>query len=248
VNREFVIIWDLANPDNVVRFEQWRGVQSVSVSPDGTTIALADIAKLSIWRLMHTPDPLPEATTQHTKVVSCIAISPDSTFLTSGSHDSTVKLWDFTTGVCLHTFEDRPHSVECIAVSPNSSLIASGFDDSTISVWRVADHTLVHTFVRDPPTISPPVAAFAPSALPQITRPPESHFLWIVSESPPFLVVIRSGCGISKGKRCLASWRISDSTPICLGFVSQTTELALLCTTPRSRGFGDGCLVWYPPL
>jgi WD40 repeat protein len=139
-----MVIRDLANSVNIATFEQPVFTHSVSVSPDGTTIALADGNKLSIWP-MNDWDHSSEATGYHSRHVNSIVISPDSSFLASGSSDHTLKLWNFATGACLHTFDDHPTSVNYVAISPDSLLVASGNDDNTIRIWRVADRALVCT-------------------------------------------------------------------------------------------------------
>jgi WD40 repeat protein len=145
VHQRSMVIWDLENSVSLATFGQQGWAESVSVSPDGTTIAFADNAKLSLWP-MHPPGRSSEATSQLDNLAMCLAISPDSTFLASGSYDDkTVKIWHFDTGACLHTFEGHSSAVYCVAVSPNSSLIASGSTDLTIRIWRVTDRALVCT-------------------------------------------------------------------------------------------------------
>jgi WD40 repeat protein len=138
-----MIIRNLENSVNIAEFKQPYRTYSVSVSPDGTTIALADNDRLSMWQMNMIRSS--EPTRHHTSVVDDVAISPDSSFLASGSWDKTVKLWDFATGACLHTFEGHSNRVRCVAISPDSSLVASGSDDKTIRIWHIADRTLVCT-------------------------------------------------------------------------------------------------------
>jgi WD40 repeat protein len=140
-----LIIRDLAASVNVTVFQQPETIYSVSVSPDGMSIGLAASDKLSIWQMDGPIQSSSAATSWHSDMVFCIAISPDSTFVASGSYDNTVKLWDSATSACIHTFDDHSRFVLSVAVSPDSSLVASGSLDRTIRVWRVADRSLVCT-------------------------------------------------------------------------------------------------------
>jgi hypothetical protein len=90
-------------------------------------------------------DRLSKATNRPSGDVTCIAISPNSSFLASGTYDHKVKIWNFETGARHHTFEGHNDWVDCIAISFDSSLVASGSDDKTIRVWRIADFALVCT-------------------------------------------------------------------------------------------------------
>lgn len=142
-----MVICDLAGSVNIAEFKQLFDAISVSVSPDGTSVAVADPKKLSIWRMQGIDaSRSPEATPRHSDYVSCIAISPspNSSFCASSSFDGTVKLWDLATGACLHTLEGHLTMVWCVAISPDSTLVASG-EEGTILIWSAADHVLLYT-------------------------------------------------------------------------------------------------------
>jgi WD40 repeat protein len=46
----------------------------------------------------------------HTNRVCSVAFSPDGLILASGSYDSTIKLWDVTSGECLNTIDNKPYA------------------------------------------------------------------------------------------------------------------------------------------
>lgn len=69
----------------------------------------------------------------------CAAFSPDGKYIVSGYEDSTIMLWDSTTGnVALGPLNMHTDRVWCVAFSPNGREIASGSGDNTILVWDAA--------------------------------------------------------------------------------------------------------------
>ena len=82
----------------------------------------------------------------HTGRIYSMAFLADSDRLITGSADQTLRLWETSTGQCLHIFEGHSRYVFSVAVSPvslrlqgieNQALIASGSDDQTIRLWNV---------------------------------------------------------------------------------------------------------------
>jgi WD40 repeat protein len=63
-----------------------------------------------------------------------VAFSPDGARVLSGSHDSTVKLWDAATVALIRTFEGPAGFVYSVAFSPGSGRVLSGSTDSTIKL------------------------------------------------------------------------------------------------------------------
>ena len=63
--------------------------------------------------------------------------------LESGSSDFTIKLWDTTTGTCLHTLVGHTHNVRGTAFDPTGHTLASGSRDKTVIVWEAATGNLL---------------------------------------------------------------------------------------------------------
>jgi WD40 repeat protein len=70
--------------------------------------------------------------------VSSVAFSPDGRHLASGSYDTTVKIWDVTSGQETLTLNGHTSRVNSVAFSPDGRRIASGGDDHTIKIWDVS--------------------------------------------------------------------------------------------------------------
>lgn len=69
--------------------------------------------------------------------MTAVAFSPDATTLASASMDSTINLWDLSTGQLLTTLSGNVGAVRAIAYSPDGSTLASGGDDGNVRLWDV---------------------------------------------------------------------------------------------------------------
>ncbi len=79
----------------------------------------------------------------HNIVFSVDTIGDDQ--FISGSFDRTIKLWNKSTGECIHTFEGHRWPVTSVATIGDDRFI-SGSDDRTIKLWNISTGECIHTF------------------------------------------------------------------------------------------------------
>jgi WD40 repeat protein/energy-coupling factor transporter ATP-binding protein EcfA2 len=118
-------------------------VEAVSVrfSPDGDTLAVADVE--GAIQLFTMPDGQPITTlTGHQDEVNSISFSPDGTMLASASNDQTTKLWMPQPDAWLRTLTDHHSDVSDVKFSPDGQTIATASYDNTVMLWDVAGHLL----------------------------------------------------------------------------------------------------------
>ena len=81
----------------------------------------------------------------HTEAVLCVAFSPDSMSLATGSGDCTVRLWDLTTELPFKELKGHGHWVLSLAWSPEGDRLASAGMDKNIIVWDAKNGKALRT-------------------------------------------------------------------------------------------------------
>ncbi|MDD5285969.1 MAG: caspase family protein [Desulfuromonadaceae bacterium] len=78
--------------------------------------------------------------------ISSVAFSPDGRYALSGSWDSTLTLWDISTGKEIKTFRGHKDRVNTVAFSPDGSQIISAARDNSIKLWDIVTGRETRTF------------------------------------------------------------------------------------------------------
>jgi WD40 repeat protein len=122
-----------------------NSVLSVTISPDGKTIASNSDRTIKLWNLA-TGEEI-STLNGHSQRVNVVNITPDGQTLVSGSDDNTVKVWNLATGKPIHTLSGHSDSIHALAISPDGKTIFDGSDDNTIKVWNLSTGQLIRTLV-----------------------------------------------------------------------------------------------------
>ena len=78
--------------------------------------------------------------------VGCVAVSPDGTWLATGSGDRAVRIWDLETQNELMCLQGRDADVISIAFSPDGRTLAAGTASASVTLWHMASGQELGTF------------------------------------------------------------------------------------------------------
>ena len=90
----------------------------------------------------------------HNNAVFSVAFNTDATQIVSGSADSTIKIWDSETGLCLKTLTGHNNWVRSVAFNTDATQIISGSDDNTIKIWDIETGICLRTLKGHTNTVS----------------------------------------------------------------------------------------------
>ncbi|GHO79554.1 hypothetical protein KSD_73250 [Ktedonobacter sp. SOSP1-85] len=79
----------------------------------------------------------------HADEVSSVSLSGDGRWLVSGSHDRTVRVWEVSSGRCVHTFEGLDRKATSVRLSPEGHWLAS---TGSLRVWEEHSGWSMRTF------------------------------------------------------------------------------------------------------
>ncbi len=121
-----------------------RRVNSVTFSPDGTTLASGSWdPSIKLWDVATRANIATR--TRFTSGVYSVSFSPDGAILASGSGDTVTHLWDVATWAIITTLQGHTDEINSVSFSPDGTILASGSEDRTIKLWDVATRTNIAT-------------------------------------------------------------------------------------------------------
>jgi WD40 repeat protein len=135
---DMVQVWDTITGMRLVSSHNEHDPRSVAFSPNGQLIAFAfghheHDHTVQVWNAdMGTQQLVMHG---HKDTVRCMAFSPNSQLVVSGSNDRTVRAWDTTTGTQQIALDGHRKLVNSVAFSPDGLRIVSASDDYTVRVW-----------------------------------------------------------------------------------------------------------------
>ena len=133
-----------ARPGIAVLTSHSGAVDSVTFSPDGTTLATGNAdGTVRLWDIASHRQIT--ALTGPAGPVTSVALSPDGTTVATGNADGTVRVWDVATHRQI-TALTRP--VTSVALSPDGKTLATGDADGTVRLWDIATHRQITALTR----------------------------------------------------------------------------------------------------
>jgi serine/threonine protein kinase/Tol biopolymer transport system component len=125
-----------------------EGMDSVAVSPDGSTLAAADIDGslfLLDWQTA-TTGLTPTFTTPDGSPVNSVAFSPNGATLAAADVNGKIFLWNVAARTLAATLTDpRSTGVSSVSFSPNGATLAAGDRNGKVFLWNIAARTLAAT-------------------------------------------------------------------------------------------------------
>jgi WD40 repeat protein len=152
-------VWDLATGTALhtwypsdTEVTRPRPFRSATFSPNGQFVALTEGSTLRVWDVVTgSQQSIMEG---HSDTATCIAFSPDSTTIVSGSRDSTLRVWDTGTGAEQLVMTGHTKCVNALAFAPDGQTIVSASRDGTLRVWDVLSGTELRVVDADSGALS----------------------------------------------------------------------------------------------
>ena len=132
-----LFVWDATSGNLLGTRAFGDGINSMSISPDGTALALALAVRDGVVKIWEPATGSFRGDLRgHHDEVTHVVWSRDGKSLLTASRDQTACLWS-NTGALLRTFRGHLGDVEAAAFSPDGQKVVTASDDQTVILWNV---------------------------------------------------------------------------------------------------------------
>jgi len=144
-------IWDPRQKEAIDFIETEFPTTAVALSEAGNELYTGGIDNdIKVWDLRK--KAVAYSLLGHTDTITSLQVSPDSQYLLSNSHDSTVRTWDIRpfapTDRHVRTYDGAPTGLEKNLLraswDPQGKRIAAGSGDRSVVVWEVSSGKLLY--------------------------------------------------------------------------------------------------------
>jgi WD40 repeat protein len=136
-------VWDLNRNTTLKKLRgSTSGLQVLDFADEHTLICGCDDHRIQVWNLQD--QHCHRFLTGHSGRITTLALGRTLSrriVIASGSDDCSVKLWDLSSGQCLHTFSNLNHWVRSVTFSPTGKWLAVAGDDQLIHLWETSQPT-----------------------------------------------------------------------------------------------------------
>jgi WD40 repeat protein len=139
-----VHLWGSESKREFAALDGYAWANDLLFTSDSSQIIYASYDGVRIWNIRaaaetfgNVPEYLLIAPLDEGEFISSLALSPEGDVLAVGYADSSVRLWDFSTGEQLKILGGHEEQVVSLAFSPDGTLLASGGADGTVRLWGV---------------------------------------------------------------------------------------------------------------